>query len=163
VPEDRLLEGVAPHLSVAENCCLNPPLRPQSWLSQSAFVRKARTLIAQVELPESALSAPVWTLSGGNMQKVILARELAAPSLRVLVAAYPCRGLDIGAIAAVHRLLRACCQRGIAVILLSEDLDELLSLSDRIAVLVAGQLHGECAATDADRTALGLLLGGVIP
>ena len=97
------------------------------------------------------------------MQKVILARELAAPSLQVLVAAYPCRGLDIGAIAAVHRLLRACCQRGIAVLLLSEDLDELLTLSDRIAVLVAGQLHGECAATDADRTALGLLLGDVIP
>jgi ABC-type uncharacterized transport system ATPase subunit len=163
VPEDRLLEGVAPHLSVAENCCLNPPLRPQSWLSQSAFVRKARKLIEPVELPENVLSAPVWTLSGGNMQKVILARELATPNLQVLVAAYPCRGLDIGAIAAVHRLLRACCQRGIAVLLLSEDLDELLTLSDRIAVLVAGQLHGECAATDADRTALGLLLGGVIP
>ena len=163
VPEDRLLEGVAPHLSVAENCCLNPPLRPQSWLSQSAFVRKARKLIEQVELPENVLSAPVWTLSGGNMQKVILARELATPNLQVLVAAYPCRGLDIGAIAAVHRLLRACCQRGIAVLLLSEDLDELLTLSDRIAVLVAGQLHGECAATDADRTTLGLLLGGVIP
>lgn len=163
VPEDRLLEGVAPHLSVAENCCLNPQLRPQSWLSQSAFVRMARTLIERVELAEDVLSAPVWTLSGGNMQKVILARELAAPSLQVLVAAYPCRGLDIGAIAAVHRLLRACCQRGIAVLLLSEDLDELLTLSDRIAVLVAGQLHGECVTADADRTALGLLLGGVIP
>jgi simple sugar transport system ATP-binding protein len=162
VPEDRLLDGVASHLSVAENFALNVNHRPTGWLGSAAFLPFARRLMKLMGFQEATLSEPIWTLSGGNIQKVILARELSTPKLRLLIASYPCRGLDVGAMQTVHRLLRECARRGAAVLLLSEEIDELLSLTDRLAVLVNGTLHGEAASATADRAAIGLLLGGVV-
>jgi simple sugar transport system ATP-binding protein len=162
VPEDRLLDGVASHLSVAENFALNVNHRPKGWLGSAAFLPFARRLMDMMGFQEATLSEPIWTLSGGNIQKVILARELSTPKLRLLIASYPCRGLDVGAIQTVHRLLRECAQRGAAVLLLSEEIDELLSLTHRMAVLVNGALHGEAVSATADRAAIGLLLGGVV-
>lgn len=161
IPEDRLHDGVAPQLSVAENTAINVHHRPAGWLSVRAFADFARRVLSQVGTPDSVLPAPVWTLSGGNMQKVILARELSSPGLRVLVAAYPSRGLDRGAVHAAYERLRAFREKGGAVLLFSEELDELCAVADRLAVLSAGSLLGECLAAQADRTSLGLLLGGV--
>jgi len=162
VPEDRLLDGVARHLSVAENFALNVNYRPAGWLRSAVFLPFARTLMELMGFQQATLAEPIWTLSGGNIQKVILARELSTPKLRLLIASYPCRGLDVGAIQTVHRLLRECAQGGAAVLLLSEEIDELLSLADRLAVLVNGILRGECVRATADRAEIGLLLGGVV-
>ncbi len=162
IPEDRLSDGVSPQLSVAENTALNAHHRPSGWLSMRAFFDFARKVLAKLGLAESVYSVPIWTLSGGNMQKVVVARELSSPGLRVLVAAYPSRGLDLGAVESIHRLLRDFVQQGGSVLLFSEELDELLSISDRLAVLAGGRLHGECRRAEADRTKLGLLFGGVV-
>ena len=86
------------------------------------------------------------SLSGGNQQKAVLAREITLPNLTCLVAAQPTRGLDVGAVAAVYGHIRAACERGIAILLVSSELDELLSVADRIVVLYRGRIMGSCAA-----------------
>ncbi len=98
-------------------------------------------------------------LSGGNLQKVILAREISKRP-RVLVAAYPTRGLDIGATEAVRKILLAERNEGAAILLISEELDEIFSISDRIAVLYEGRIMGEFASADANREAIGLMMAG---
>ncbi len=103
---------------------------------------------------------PARQLSGGNLQKVVLAREFSSePS--VLVAAAPTRGLDVGAIETVHAYLREAAASGVAVLLISEDLDEVMTLSDRIAVMYEGAIVGEVDAADATVEQLGLLMAGV--
>jgi ABC-type uncharacterized transport system ATPase subunit len=101
----------------------------------------------------------VRKLSGGNLQKVILAREIASHP-GVLVTAYPTRGLDIGATEQVRKLLLEERSRGVAILLISEDLEELLLLADRIVVLYEGQIIGELSAAEADLPTLGLLMAG---
>ena len=86
------------------------------------------------------------SLSGGNQQKAVLAREITLPNLICLVAAQPTRGLDVGAVAAVYSHIRAACERGIAILLVSSELDELLTVADRIVVLYRGRIMGSCAA-----------------
>jgi simple sugar transport system ATP-binding protein len=98
-------------------------------------------------------------LSGGNAQKVILARELAGTP-KVLVVAAPTRGLDVGATESVRELLGVAAREGAGVLLISEDLDELLMLADRIAVMYAGRIVGELSAEEADKGRLGLLMAG---
>jgi ABC-type uncharacterized transport system ATPase subunit len=163
VPEDRLRTGTAPSLSVEDNLALTA--YRSAPLSSGPFVRRRRVrarageLIERFDIKAPSSTAPVRTLSGGNVQRVLLARELsAAPAL--LVAASPTRGLDVGAIESVRDLLVRSAADGVGVLLISEDLDEILDLSDRIVVLYEGRVAGEVARGEADATELGLLMGG---
>jgi simple sugar transport system ATP-binding protein len=102
---------------------------------------------------------PVRMLSGGNLQKVILARETSEHP-KLMVAVHPTRGLDVGAIEAIHRLLIEHRDRGAAILLISEELDELISLADRMAVIYEGRIVGEMPAEGADIHAIGLMMAG---
>jgi simple sugar transport system ATP-binding protein len=163
VPQDRLRTGTAPSLSVEDNLALTAYRRPP--LSSGPFVRRQRLrsqateLMGRFDVKAPGPGSPVRLLSGGNVQKVLLARELSTdPAL--LVAASPTRGLDVGAIEQVRQLLVERASRGVGVLLISEDLDEILDLSDRIAVLYEGRVVGVVERPDADVTDLGVLMGG---
>ena len=141
IPEDRLGTGVAPNLSIAMNLELRT-YRDTSW---GPFLRLGRMRehgaeeIGAFDIKAPGPSSPAGNLSGGNLQKLVLARELTE-SVKVLVAASPTRGLDVSAVQMVHSLLLAAADRGAAVLLLSEDLDEILALNDRILVMYEGEV-----------------------
>jgi simple sugar transport system ATP-binding protein len=163
VPEDRLRTGTAPSLSVEDNLALTayrtPPMSSGPFLRRQHLRSWARELIGRFGVKTPGPTAAVRLLSGGNVQKVLLARELSSkPTL--LVAASPTRGLDVGAVESVRELLVQAAGDGVGVLLISEDLDELLDLSDRIAVLYAGRIVGVVDRADAEVTELGLLMGG---
>ncbi|MEO7119323.1 MAG: ABC transporter ATP-binding protein, partial [Candidatus Limnocylindrales bacterium] len=161
IAEDRHASVVG-DLSVAYNLVLErvDDFRSRGRLDEAAIRRHADELIERFGIRASA-DDPVRTLSGGNMQKVLLARVLSrAP--KVLVVSQPTRGLDVGATAYVHEQLRAQRDRGAAVLLVSEDLDELLALSDRLIVLYEGRIVGEVATNAADAQHLGLLMAGIV-
>src|SRR5438445_4234356 len=144
VPEDRLGTGVAPNLSVADNLLLNRYRDPQFGgllLDRRAMLNDARRLMAEFGIRAAGPGAPVRTLSGGNLQRLILARELSIRP-RLILAFHPTRGLDVAGTEAVHRLLLRQRRAGAAVLLISEDLDEILLLGDRIAVLHGGEIAG---------------------
>jgi simple sugar transport system ATP-binding protein len=119
----------------------------------------AASLIARYDVRGGGPDAPARLLSGGNLQKVVLAREFSGEP-RVLVVASPTRGLDVAAIETVHGYLRDAAARGVGVLLISEDLDEILALADRIAVLYEGRVVGERDAETATVEDLGLLMAG---
>ncbi len=120
---------------------------------------RAVELISHYRIAAPGPTVPARLLSGGNLQKVVLAREFSGRP-RLLVAASPTRGLDVGAIEAVHSYLRDAAGDGIAVLLLSEDLDEILMLADRIAVMYEGAVLGELSSRGADVDEIGLLMAG---
>ncbi len=167
VPADRNRVGVAGSQSVAENLILKryrdfTRLGHLRWSQVRAW---ARQRIEEHDIQCPGPRARTAALSGGNVQKVILARELAvrAPGdawPRLIVAAYPCRGLDVGAAEAIREQLLAACAGGAAVLLISEDLDELFRLSDRIAVLFRGRLLGVSPVEQLARAQVGLMMGG---
>jgi ABC-type uncharacterized transport system ATPase subunit len=163
VPEDRLGTGVAPSLSIASNLVLKS-YRGRS-ASRGPLLRLGRIRANAVELIRSyriAGAAPGGSarlLSGGNLQKVVLAREFSGQP-RLVLAASPTRGLDVGAIEAVHAYLRDAAAEGVGVLLLSEDLDEILLLADRIAVMYEGAIVGETSRAEASVEELGLLMAG---
>ena len=145
VPEDRLHDGVAPTLSIAENAIASTyraaPLSRHGWLQPDAIDAATRAMIDEFGVVASGPEQPIGTLSGGNMQKIVLARALAAQP-RVLVACQPTRGVDIGAARFLRQRLLALRAQGAAIVLVSADLDEILELSDRIAVLYRGAIVG---------------------
>jgi general nucleoside transport system ATP-binding protein len=163
VPEDRLGTGVAPSLSIASNFVLKS--YRARHVSRGPLLRlrhireRAVELIRQYRIAAPGPAVPARLLSGGNLQKVVLAREFSGRP-RLLVAASPTRGLDVGAIESVHSYLREAAGDGIAVLLLSEDLDEILTLADRIAVMYEGAILGELSARGADVEEIGLLMAG---
>jgi simple sugar transport system ATP-binding protein len=120
---------------------------------------RAVELIQRYRIAAPGPSTQARQLSGGNLQKVVLAREFSGQP-RLLVAAAPTRGLDVGAIETVHDYLRAAAADGVAVLLLSEDLDEILALADRIAVMYEGAIRGEIAAAGANVEEIGLQMAG---
>ena len=157
VPEDRLGTGLAPGLSIADNLQLTK--RRPFFLDRRAATADARAVIDGFSIKATGPDAATRGLSGGNVQKVLLARELeAGPS--VLVVASPTRGLDVGAIAFVRDLLDRRRRDGCGVLLISEDLDEVRALSDRILVLYEGAIVLERAGEAADLTELGLAMAG---
>ncbi|MFH1464580.1 MAG: ABC transporter ATP-binding protein [Pseudomonadota bacterium] len=168
VPEDRDRTGVAGSLSLTENLILKSYRRcftRAGLLQWGAARRWAEERIAAQDIQCPGPGARTASLSGGNVQKVILARELAirtvdSPAPRLIVAAYPCRGLDVGAAEAVRAALLQACRQGAAVLLLSEDLDELFRLSDRIGVLFRGRLAGPLPTAALTREQAGLMMGG---
>jgi simple sugar transport system ATP-binding protein len=163
VPEDRLHTGLSPSLSIEDNLALTayrrPPLSTGPFLRRSRFRTRAVDLMERYDVRAPGPTTPTRVLSGGNVQKVLLAREFSSDP-KVLVAASPTRGLDVGAIETVRTLLAEAADRGVGVLLLSEDLDEILSLSDRVAVIYEGRILAVVDRADADIEELGLLMGG---
>jgi simple sugar transport system ATP-binding protein len=164
VPEDRHAEGAVGDLAVWENAVLER-LREKAF-SRFGFVRRAAgkayaaDLIRRFDIRGAGPDTRTRLLSGGNMQKLILGRNLAATP-RFLLANQPTRGLDEGAIAAVHAELLAARAAGAAILLISEDLDEAVGLSDRIQAIVKGKLSAPVASEKADARTLGLMMAGV--
>jgi general nucleoside transport system ATP-binding protein len=165
IPADRTGVGSAPNLGSDDNLIMKSyreaPVS-QGWsLNLGEIKRLAQDLIQRFDVKTPDVKTPVRLLSGGNLQKLILARELSREPA-VIVAVYPSRGLDAGAMEAVHRRLIAERDRGSAVLLISEDLDELLSLADRIAVMYEGQIVGEVPPDDGLVDGIGLMMAGTV-
>ena len=163
VPQDRMGTGLAPDLTIAENMALKryrrPPVARPPFLRQSVIDAEGRELMERFDVRAPSETTPTRRLSGGNVQKVLLAREMSSDP-KVLVIASPTQGLDVGAVATVHRLLLDAAEQGVAVLLVSEDLDEVMALSNRIAVMYEGRIVGVVDRADADIDRLGLLMGG---
>ena len=161
IPEDRHASGCALDLTVAENLILTNTRGVSRWgmLSRSRVERLARQLIQRFEIATPSPDIPLRLLSGGNQQKVVLARELSH-SPKVLVASQPTRGLDVGAIEYMSERLRAAAADGVAVLLISTELEEILDLADRIAVIFRGTLSAPMARDHVDAERLGLMMGG---
>jgi len=163
VPEDRLGTGLAPGLSVADNVVLKSYRRPPASRGPFLILHKIRELaeavIQRYDVRASGPDVPARQLSGGNLQKIVLAREFSGEPV-VLVAASPTRGLDVAAIQTVHAYLRDAAEGGVGVLLISEDLDEIRALADRIAVMYEGVVVGERNAETATVEELGLLMAG---
>ncbi|HUS56170.1 MAG TPA: ABC transporter ATP-binding protein [Thermohalobaculum sp.] len=163
IPEDRHAEGVVGEMTVWENATLERLRGPE--FSNLGVVRRgaarafAADLISRFDIRGAAPDTRTGLLSGGNMQKLILGRSLAKPP-RLILANQPTRGLDEGAIAAVHRELLAARAAGAAIVLISEDLDEVLSLADRIQALFRGRLSAPISAGEADARMIGLMMAG---
>jgi ABC-type uncharacterized transport system ATPase subunit len=162
IPQDRQLHGLVLDFSIAENLALHEYRKePDSrfgWLYPRRLVARARRLIDEFDVRGGGPQTPARSLSGGNQQKVIIAREVERDP-RVLIAAQPTRGLDVGAIEFVHRRLVAERDEGRAILLVSLELDEILSLSDRIVVLYEGAIAGEFPPT-ATEEELGVAMTG---
>jgi ABC-type uncharacterized transport system ATPase subunit len=163
IPEDRLGVGLAGNETILSNAILreykDPPITQRGFLSKAAAKRFARGLVATAGVRVPTVELPIRMLSGGNLQRFLARRETRIAS-RLLVAVHPTRGLDIGATEELHRLLYEQRARGGSVLLISEDLDELLEVADRIAVMYEGRIRGEFDSRDADRETIGLLMGG---
>jgi len=146
VPEDRTHVGSSPNLSVTDNVIMKnyrkPPISKGGLLDMNAATKFAKELKAAYDIIVPTVNTPVRLLSGGNLQRVILAREISG-NPNFMVAVQPTRGLDVGAIEGVHRLLLAQREAGAAVLLISEELEELLALSDRVYVIYEGKIMGE--------------------
>jgi ABC-type uncharacterized transport system ATPase subunit len=162
-PEDRLRHGVAPTLSLVDNLVAkayrSAPVGGRFLVDRRAARRLAQDLVSRYDVRGAELDAPAGSLSGGNVQKLVLARELAADPW-LLVAAQPTRGLDVGAAEATRKLLLEHRDRGRAVLLISEDLEELLAVCDRIGVIYEGAITGVFPAAQADTERMGLLMAG---
>jgi len=163
VPEDRLHTAVAPSLSIGSNVVLKSyrgkTVTQGPMLMLKRIHDTAAHLIHHYDVKAPGTTTPARQLSGGNLQKVVLGREFSGEP-RVLIAASPTRGLDIGAIETVHRYLREAAERGVAILLISEDLDEVLALADRVAVMYEGQIVGEVDTDIASVEEIGLLMAG---
>ena len=167
IPEDRLRMGIVPAMSVAENLVLKryryPPFAHGPVIDQQAVTEFARRMIVEYDIATPGPATPVRLLSGGNIQKLILSRELSdRPG--VIVAAHPTAGLDVSATEQIHTLLLQRRTHGAAILLVSEDLDEILALSDRVVVLFSGEIVGVVTAADAaaeaGRERIGLMMMG---
>jgi simple sugar transport system ATP-binding protein len=163
VPEDRLGTGVAPSLSIAENAVIKsyrePGISRGPILNWRLIRSLARDLIYRYGVVTPGPDLRARDLSGGNLQKLVLGREFSGAP-RVLIAASPTRGLDVGAIEGIHAYLREAAADGVAVLLISEDLDEILALADRIVVVYEGELTGEFDPRTATVEEIGLAMAG---
>ena len=163
LPEELLRNACVSGMSVAENMGLRnfdrPPQSSGPWLKRGALRAQAERWISAFGVTTQGADAPMTTLSGGNVQRAVLARELSE-SVSVLIAANPVFGLDLVAVAEIHDRIVAARNAGAAVLLVSEDLDELLELSDRIAVIFGGRIVYETPAAKADITVIGPCMAG---
>jgi general nucleoside transport system ATP-binding protein len=161
VPEDRHHVGTAPSLSITDNVIMKkyqqPPIGRGMTVDARAAEKYANQLKEQYNIIVPNVKTQARLLSGGNLQRVILAREMSSMP-KVMIAVQPTRGLDVGAIEGVHNLLLAEREAGAGVLLISEELEELLALADRIYVLYEGQIMGE--VTDGDIETIGLMMTG---
>ncbi len=163
IPADRLAMGVAPNLSSIDNAIMRRyyrfPLLKNGMMNYKKAFAYTRMMAKAYNIKLDNPLAPIKLLSGGNMQKLILAREILE-SPKLLIASYPTRGLDIASTQFFRQKLVEIANKGKAVILASEDLDEILSLSDRIAVMYEGRIVGIMGAEEADKNTIGLMMAG---
>jgi simple sugar transport system ATP-binding protein len=164
LPEEPLKNACVGGMSVADNIAFREFDRAPFavggwWLNRSAFRDDAEQKIARYKIKTRTPDTPISALSGGNVQRAVLARELGG-DVEVLIAANPCFGLDFAAVAQIHAEIMAARNRGAAVLLVSEDLDELLELSDRLVVMFHGQFVYEARASEADLTVVGRHMAG---
>jgi simple sugar transport system ATP-binding protein len=164
IPEERMKDGMIREFSVAENIILREhtkrPYARLSFFDFKAIANRSKELTQKFNVKTPSIDTPAKNLSGGNIQKIILARELSRHP-KVLIAAQPTRGLDIGATEYVHQRLIEQRSAGTATLLISEDLDEILALSDRIAVIYEGKIMDVVSREQATPEGLGLLMAGV--
>jgi ABC-type uncharacterized transport system ATPase subunit len=163
IPEDRLHSGLAPALSVTDNAVLReyskPPVSAGWAYKPAAATALARSIAEAASVIVPDFSMPARNLSGGNQQRLVARREMRIAS-KILIAAYPSRGLDVGAINTMMRYFVELRDAGVGVLLVSEELEELLNLSDRIAVMFHGEITGVVRTAETDIEAIGLLMGG---
>jgi simple sugar transport system ATP-binding protein len=163
IPEDRQKYGLVMPYHIGDNEVLctyyKPPFARGIQRNERAVLENARRLIAQFDIRTPSPLLPAVNLSGGNQQKVIVAREFSR-GVRLLIANQPTRGLDVGSIEYIHRRLVEMRDQGVAVLLVSAELDEIMSLSDRIAVIYRGEIVAVREADHVSRAELGLLMAG---
>jgi simple sugar transport system ATP-binding protein len=163
VPEDREKDGLVGPYSVADNLVLNrfdeAEFATRGVRNRAAVATLARGLVEQFDVRTPSIETTVESLSGGNKQKVVIARELAADP-QLLIASQPTRGVDVGSIEFIHSQIVAARDRGAAVLLVSAELDEVLGLSDRVQVMYDGRLLAELPGEEADRDRIGRLMAG---
>ena len=164
IPEEPLRNACAPRMSVAENLSfrtfdIGESGKPVSWISAAAMKVYAQRLVAQFKVKTASLASPISALSGGNVQRAVLSRELTG-DVDLLIVSNPCFGLDFSAVAEIRARIMKARNTGAAVLLLSEDLDELLELSDRIFVISDGALVYETLIADADVQTIGQHMAG---
>ncbi|NCJ08732.1 ATP-binding cassette domain-containing protein [Synechococcales cyanobacterium C] len=165
LPEEPLRNACVPHMSVAENLALRTFDRPPQskagvWLVLKMIRQMAAGLIDTFKIKTPSAETPVGNLSGGNVQRTVLARELSSERIQLLIAANPCFGLDFAAVEDIHGQILAARNQNVAVLLVSEDLDELLKLADRITVMSEGRLVYESAIAEADFATIGRSMAG---
>ncbi len=164
IPEERMKEGAIREFSVADNLILSDhgkrPYSYRTFLDFKAINRECQKVVSEFNVKTPSVDTPIKNLSGGNIQKLIMGRELTRCP-RVLIAAQPTRGVDIGASEYIHQSLLEQRRAGTATLLISEDLDEIRALSDRIAVMYEGKIMGIVDARTATLDEIGLLMAGV--
>jgi simple sugar transport system ATP-binding protein len=164
IPEDRLGTGIIPGFCIAENLVLEvrskQPFAQRQLINDKEIHANAERLVEQYSIACSRVDAPAWTLSGGNLQKLVLAKVLSRTP-KILIAASPTSGLDVGAAEFISDKLKEQRTNGVGVLLISEDLNEIFSLSDRIAVIYEGKIMGIVSADKANIEEIGLMMGGV--
>jgi simple sugar transport system ATP-binding protein len=163
VPEDRLGMGLVPQFDIVDNMLLRDyresPLAKGIWIDRTLAGKRAENLVRDYDVRTPGINTAVRALSGGNQQKILIGRELLAKPV-VFIVAQPTRGLDIAAARAVHDRLLDLREDGAGIILISEDLDEILQLSDRVTVLFEGAVRGVWSRDQADRSVIGAAMGG---
>ena len=165
VPEDRQRDGLVLSFPVADNLVLNtyyqPPFSKGLNLQQDEIEKAAAERVEAFDVRTPSIFVPVSNLSGGNQQKVIVAREFSRP-IKLLIASQPTRGLDVGSIEYIHAQLIKKRNDGVAVLLVSPELDEVMSLSDRVAVMFDGKFIATLSGEEVTRERCGLLMAGII-
>jgi simple sugar transport system ATP-binding protein len=165
IPEDRHRHGLVLSYPIADNLVLSTyyrePYAHGIVINEAAIVHRAEDLVEEFDVRTSSALALASTLSGGNQQKVVVAREFSRP-IKLLIAAQPTRGIDVGSIEFIHRGIVRQRDEGIAVLLVSAELDEILALADRIAVMFKGKIIATVAREDATREGIGLLMAGIV-
>jgi simple sugar transport system ATP-binding protein len=163
IPADRHRMGIVLEHSIADNLVLStydrPPFARGIVRQLTAVWAYARKLITSFDIRAESPAQPVGSLSGGNQQKVVAARELGR-NPKVLIASQPTRGLDVGSIEFIHKQIVSQRDAGLGVLLVSSELDEILSLSDRVAVMYRGQIVGVLEGRAAERERIGLMMAG---
>jgi general nucleoside transport system ATP-binding protein len=164
VPEERMRDGVIADFSVADNLMLvdsrGRAYSKLGFLRSHVIKRRCQDLVAAFAIKTPGIDTPAHNLSGGNIQKLILARELSGQP-RVLLVAQPTRGIDVGATEYIHQRLIEQRRSGTAIVIISEDLDEVLALSDRVVVMYEGEIIGGADPRTASRETIGLMMAGV--
>jgi general nucleoside transport system ATP-binding protein len=163
VPEDRLGMGLVAQFDVTDNILLRDfretPLAKGVWINRRIAAERAERLVRDYDVRTPGINSAVRSLSGGNQQKILMGREMLANPVAFIVA-QPTRGLDVAAARAVHDRLLELREAGAGIILISEDLDEILQLSDRVTVLFNGAVRGTWSRDQADRSDIGAAMGG---
>jgi ABC-type uncharacterized transport system ATPase subunit len=166
IPEDRQKDGLTLAFPISDNLILNTyyltPFSRNAWLNQQEISKNAKELVEKFDVRTPSIFTPVSSLSGGNQQKVIVAREFSRP-IKLLIASQPTRGLDVGSIEYIHKQLIMKRDEGCAILLVSTELDEVMQLSDRIAVIYRGKILAIVDAKTATKAQLGLLMAGITP